>query len=92
MGLQEKLEAMVKRELYTKYKTAGTPEKRKARSIWIKWEYRKVSDGDFFYLQVQPHGTRLYIWRRKSKYGFKGTLPLQEHRRGNPLRYIHVDT
>ena len=31
-GLQEKLEAMVKRELYTRYKTAGTPEEReKAR-------------------------------------------------------------
>lgn len=30
--LQEKLEAMVKRELYTRYKTAGTPEEReKAR-------------------------------------------------------------
>ena len=27
-GLQEKLEAMVKRELYTRYKTAGTPEER----------------------------------------------------------------
>lgn len=27
-GLQEKLEAMVKRELYTRYKTAGRPEER----------------------------------------------------------------
>ena len=28
LGLQEKMEAMVKRELYTRYKTAGTPEER----------------------------------------------------------------
>ena len=28
-GLEEKLEALVRRELYTKYKTASTPEDRK---------------------------------------------------------------
>lgn len=34
--LQEKLEAMVKRELYTRYKTAGTPEEReKARQEYL---------------------------------------------------------
>ncbi len=36
-GLQEKLEAMVKRELYTRYKTAGTPEERvKARQEYLE--------------------------------------------------------
>ena len=36
-GLQAKLEAMVKRELYTKYKTAGTPEEReKARQEYLE--------------------------------------------------------
>jgi hypothetical protein len=35
--LQEKLEAMVKRELYTRYKTAGTPEEReKARQEYLE--------------------------------------------------------
>ena len=35
--LQEKLEAMVKREVYTRYKTAGTPEKReKARQEYLE--------------------------------------------------------
>lgn len=35
--LQEKLEAMVKRELYTRYKTAGTPEEReKARREYLE--------------------------------------------------------
>lgn len=35
--LQEKLEAMVKREVYTRYKTAGTPEKReKARQEYFR--------------------------------------------------------
>ena len=33
-GLQEKLEAMVKRELYTRYKTARTPEEREK----ARWE------------------------------------------------------
>lgn len=38
-GLQAKLEAMVKRELYTKYKTAGTPEEReKARQEYLEKE------------------------------------------------------
>jgi hypothetical protein len=37
LGLQEKLDAMVKRELYTKYKTAGTPEEReKARQEYLE--------------------------------------------------------
>ena len=36
-GLQEKLEAMVKRELYTRYKAAGTPEERvKARQEYLE--------------------------------------------------------
>ena len=36
-GLQEKLEAMGKRELYTRYKTAGTPEERvKARQEYLE--------------------------------------------------------
>lgn len=36
-GLQEKLEAMVKRELYTRYKTAVTPEERvKARQEYLE--------------------------------------------------------
>lgn len=30
LELQEKMDALVKRELYTKYKTAGTPEEREA--------------------------------------------------------------
>ena len=35
--MQEKLEAMVKRELYTRYKTAGTPEEReKARQEYLE--------------------------------------------------------
>lgn len=33
-GLQEKLEEMVKRELYTRYKTARTPEEREK----ARWE------------------------------------------------------
>jgi hypothetical protein len=37
LGLQEKLDAMVKRELYTKYKMAGTPEEReKARQEYLE--------------------------------------------------------
>ena len=36
-GLQEKLEAMVKRELYTRYKTARTPEEsEKARREYLE--------------------------------------------------------
>ena len=35
-GLEEKLEALVRRELYTKYKTASTPEDReKARKEYL---------------------------------------------------------
>ena len=35
--LQEELEAMVKRELYTRYKTAGTPEEReKSRQEYLE--------------------------------------------------------
>lgn len=38
-GLQEKLEAMVKWELYTRYKTAGTPEEReKSRQEYLEHE------------------------------------------------------
>ena len=36
-GLEDKLEAMVRRELYTKYKTAPTEEEReKARQEYLK--------------------------------------------------------
>ena len=36
-GLEEKMEAMLKRELYTKYKTAPTEEEReKARQEYLK--------------------------------------------------------
>lgn len=36
-GPQEKLEAMVKRELYTRYKTAATPEEReRARREYLE--------------------------------------------------------
>lgn len=35
-GLEEKLDAMVRRELYTKYRTATTPEEReKARKEYL---------------------------------------------------------
>jgi hypothetical protein len=37
LRLQEKLDALVKRELYTTYKTAGTPEEReKARQEYLE--------------------------------------------------------
>lgn len=45
-GLEEKLEAMVKRDLYTKYKTAPTEEEReKARQEYLEkvgmhWSFR----------------------------------------------------
>lgn len=45
-GLEEKLEAMVRRELYTKYKTAPTEEEReKARQEYLEkvgmhWDFR----------------------------------------------------
>lgn len=43
--LQEKLEAMVKRELYTRYKTAGTPEEReKARQEGVFRESRYTGE------------------------------------------------
>ena len=49
-GLEEKLEAMVRRDLYTKYKTAPTEEEREkaGRSIWKRWECTGASDGKFF--------------------------------------------
>ena len=49
-GLEEKLEAMVKRDLYTKYKTAQPRkrEKRQGRSIWKRWECTGAFDGKFF--------------------------------------------
>ena len=43
-GLEEKMEAMVRRDLYTKYKTAPTEEE----SIWKRWECTGASDGKFF--------------------------------------------
>lgn len=37
LELQEKMDALVKRELYTKYKTAGTPEEREvARQEYLE--------------------------------------------------------
>ena len=49
-GLEEKMEAMVRRDLYTKYKTAPQrkKEKRHDRSIWKRWECTGASDGKFF--------------------------------------------
>ena len=49
-GLEEKLEAMVRRDLYTKYKTAPTEEEReKARQEYLKrWECTGVSAGKLF--------------------------------------------
>ncbi len=49
-GLEEKLEAMVRRDLYTKYKTAQPRkrEKRQGRSIWKRWECTGTLDGKTF--------------------------------------------
>ena len=49
-GLEEKMEAMVRRDLYTKYKTAPTEEEReKARQEYLeKVECTGASDGKFF--------------------------------------------
>ena len=50
-GLEEKLEAMVRRDLYTKYKTAPTEEEReKARQEYLK---KAVS-----YTHLRAHETR----------------------------------
>lgn len=49
-GLEEKLEAMVRRDLYTKYKTAPTEEEReKARQEYLKKVgMHRVSAGKLF--------------------------------------------
>lgn len=64
-GLEEKLEAMVRRDLYTKYKTAPTEEereKRQDRSIWRRWECTGAFDGKFFLQCVRrERATLLYI-------------------------------
>ena len=46
-GLEKKLNAMVDRELYSKYKTAPQKKKEKSpgRNTWKEREYRKVFDG-----------------------------------------------
>ena len=48
-GLEKKLDAMVMRELYTKYKTALTEEEKERvrRNIWIDVVCRRVFDGNF---------------------------------------------
>ncbi|MFR0847083.1 MAG: complexin-2 [Eubacterium sp.] len=49
-GLQEKLEAMVKRKLYTRYKTAGTSEERERGKAGVFRESRYAGElqiGDF---------------------------------------------
>lgn len=47
-GLEQKMNAMVERELYTKSKTAPSEEEREklARSIWTGGEYRLTFDGN----------------------------------------------
>ena len=47
-GLEQKLNTMVERELYTTSKTAPTEEEREklARSIWTGEEYRLTFDGN----------------------------------------------
>ena len=48
-GLEKKLDALVMRELYTKYKTAPSEEEREkhAGNIWISVVYRKAFGGSF---------------------------------------------
>ena len=46
-GLEQKMNAMVERELYTKSKTAQRKNGKKlARSIWTGGEYRLTFDGN----------------------------------------------
>ena len=47
-GLEQKMNTMVERELYTKSKTAPTEEEREKpdRSIWTRGEYRLTFDGN----------------------------------------------
>ena len=47
-GLEQKMNTMVERELYTKSKTAPTEEEREKpdRSIWTGGEYRPTFDGN----------------------------------------------
>ena len=48
IDLERKLNTMCERELYTKYKTAGTDAERgPGKSIWTAGESRRTSDGDF---------------------------------------------
>ena len=49
-GLEQKMNAMVERELYTKSKTAPSEEEREKpdRSIWTGGEYRRAFDGNSF--------------------------------------------
>lgn len=53
-GLEEKLDAMLRHELYAQYKTAPTEEQReqaRGRSIWTGEACQKASAGDSLYLQ-----------------------------------------
>ena len=49
-GLERKLDTMVNRELYSKYKTAPTEEngKNPGRNIWTGGEYQRTFDGKDF--------------------------------------------
>lgn len=49
-GLERKLDTMVNRELYSKYKTAPTEEEweNPGRNIWTGGEYQKTFDGKDF--------------------------------------------
>lgn len=48
LELQKKLDVLVKRELYTKYKTAKSAtgkEKQQDKNIWRRWECQKIFVG-----------------------------------------------
>lgn len=70
-GLEQKMNAMVERELYTR--SPKLPRRRRngkkpGRSIWTGVEYRRISVGSSFLTTIgQARGTLLYRWRtRKS--------------------------
>ena len=52
-GLEQKLDAMLRHELYAQYKTAPTEEQREQarRSIWTDEACQKVFAGEFLYWQ-----------------------------------------
>ena len=45
-GLMDKMDSIMMRLLYSKYKTAPTEEE---KNIWISVEYQRVSVGNFFF-------------------------------------------